>query len=169
MLEVLVTIVILVFGMLGLAGLQAKIQVSETESYQRSHAILLLQDFANRISANRANAAAYITAAPLGTGDDEPASCSALTGTALDRCEWSNALKGSAETQGGTSVGAMVGARGCVEQIGVNPTILQVTIAWQGMSPLSAPSVSCGQDLYGEDSYRRAIVQSVSIGNLSGI
>ncbi|MFH1603933.1 MAG: prepilin-type N-terminal cleavage/methylation domain-containing protein, partial [Pseudomonadota bacterium] len=35
MLEVLVTIVILAFGMLGLAGMQSKIFTAEMESYQR--------------------------------------------------------------------------------------------------------------------------------------
>ena len=36
LLEVLITIVILAFGLLGLVGLEAKMQTSEVESYQRA-------------------------------------------------------------------------------------------------------------------------------------
>lgn len=39
LIEVLVTIIILAFGLLGLAGLQAKVQLTEVESYQRAQAI----------------------------------------------------------------------------------------------------------------------------------
>ncbi|MHB1054222.1 MAG: type IV pilus modification protein PilV, partial [Thiobacillus sp.] len=61
LLEVLVTILILAIGLLGLAGLQARLQVSEMESYQRSQALILLDDMASRIAANRPNALSYAT------------------------------------------------------------------------------------------------------------
>ena len=38
--EVLITLLILAFGLLGVAGLQAKMSLAEMESYQRSQAIL---------------------------------------------------------------------------------------------------------------------------------
>jgi type IV pilus assembly protein PilV len=68
MIEVLVTIVILTFGLLGLVGLQTKLQVSEMEAYQRAQALILLEDMANRIASNRNFAATYVTGAnaPLG-------------------------------------------------------------------------------------------------------
>jgi type II secretory pathway pseudopilin PulG len=44
LLEVLITIVILAFGLLGLAAFQSKVQVAEVESYQRAQAILALAD-----------------------------------------------------------------------------------------------------------------------------
>jgi type IV pilus assembly protein PilV len=169
LLEALITIVILSFGLLGQAGLQAKIQVSETESYQRAQAILLVQDMANRISASRANAASYLTnGTPLGTNDNQPANCSSLTGAALDQCEWSNQLKGAAEKQAvsGTALGAMSGARGCVEQVGTNPSVYRISVAWQGMSMLKAPSFSCGQNLYGDDRYRHAVATLVPVADL---
>jgi type IV pilus assembly protein PilV len=56
LLEVLVTLVILAIGLLGLAGLQTRLQVSEMEAYQRSQALILLNDMASRIASNRANA-----------------------------------------------------------------------------------------------------------------
>ncbi len=177
MLEVLVTIVILAFGMLGLAGLQSKIFTAEMESYQRAQAVLLMNDMVERINANRGAAATYVlspASATLGTGDAQPADCSSVAaGVARDQCEWSNALKGAAETSGTTKVGAMIGALGCVRQIqaenaaaGVcTPGIYLVTVAWQGLTPTSIPSATCGAGTFGSDErLRRALSARVSIG-----
>ncbi len=178
LLEALITMVILAFGLLGLAGFQVKTQVLETEAYQRAQAILLVQDMANRISANRTNVTSYLTSAvPLGLGDTQPASCSAalpvLLGADLDKCEWSNELKGAAETktQGSTisSVGSMTDARGCIDVVaGSNPPVYRVSVAWQGMSVLTVPSIPCGATKYGNnDGYRRAFAVTVPIANLA--
>ena len=59
MIEVLVTIAILMIGLLGLAALQTNATVAELEAYQRSQALVLVQDMADRISANKANADSY--------------------------------------------------------------------------------------------------------------
>ena len=67
MIEVLITMVIAAFGLLGIAALQAKMQLAEMESYQRSHATILVRHIADRINANRKNAMAYVTSEPLGT------------------------------------------------------------------------------------------------------
>src|SRR5205814_2345916 len=67
MMEVLVSILIVVIGLLGLAGLQSRINLSEMESFQRAQALVLLQDMVDRINANRKNAALYVTTQPLGT------------------------------------------------------------------------------------------------------
>jgi type IV pilus assembly protein PilV len=175
MLEVLVTMLILAFGMLGLAGLQSKIHVAEMEAYQRAQAVLLLSDFVERINANRSNAATYVTgtAAPLGVGDTQPTSCAGLAmGSARDQCEWSNALKGAAERQALQNVGAMIGARGCVELLqaanpasGVcTPGIYRVTVTWQGLNATAAPALLCGSGLYGGGALQRAIATNVAVG-----
>ena len=62
----LVTIVILAFGLLGVAGLQAMIYVLEFESYQRAQAVVILNDIADRVASNREAAATYAAASPLG-------------------------------------------------------------------------------------------------------
>lgn len=171
MIEVLVTMIILVFGLLGLAGLQARLQVSEMESYQRAQALILLEDMANRIATNRSVAASYITGSPLGAG----MTCPTATSTSLlqqkDASEWCEALQGAAETTGVSKVGAMIGARGCVESAIANEYL--VTVAWQGLAPISAPpdSVTCGQNAYDggactNDRCRRAITTIVRIGTL---
>lgn len=171
LIEVLVTIVILAFGLLGLAGMQSKLHLSVGESYQRAQAVVLLNDLSERINANRALATSYISASALGTGDSQPADCSAIaTVPARDLCEWSNALKGSSEKKSSVNTGAMTNARGCVTQVQAQdtatctPGIYLVTVAWQGMHKTKAPDALCGKDQYGEDAYRRAVSVRVAIG-----
>lgn len=166
MLEVLITIIILSFGLLGLAGLQARVQLAELEAYQRAQAVVLLQDMVDRINSNRTNALAYDGTA-VGT-PNAIMDCGGLAGAALDQCEWNNALLGNAETAGTKSVGAMVGARGCVTNtVATNPREFLVSVVWQGVNPTAAPaSTTCGQNAYGNEALRRAIVARVRIGCL---
>jgi type IV pilus assembly protein PilV len=106
------------FGLLGLAAFLAKAQVGSLESYQRAQASVLLQDMQSRLLGNSADAASYVTASPLGTGDTGSADCAGVAaGSARDKCEWSQALKGAAEQRGQASVGALQDARGCIAQV----------------------------------------------------
>lgn len=175
LIEVLVTLLITAFGLLALAGLVVKSQASEFDSYQRAQASVLLTDMVERINANRANAASYVTTTPLGTGQTLWTSpCSGLaTGTNRDQCEWSNALQGAAEsTTNGNAAGAMIAARGCVElvqAVNVAPGfctagIYRVSVVWQGQGTTSAPALACGKNLYGDDRLRRALATLVEIG-----
>src|SRR5215213_4238343 len=82
MIEILVTLVIIAFGLLGMAGLQMRMQVSEIEAYQRSQALLLLDDMASRIATNRNNAAAYVASTTTYGGTD---ACPTATTTTADR------------------------------------------------------------------------------------
>lgn len=171
MIEVLVTLVIIAFGLLGLAGLQARLQTSEMESYQRSQALLLLNDMANRIAANRNNASLYVGTTALGTG----MTCPAATATIVqqDLRQWCEALKGAAEVSGTDKVGAMVGGRGCVQTASGD---YLVTVVWQGFTPISAPpaSVACGAGQFNGDSAssckndlcRRAVTTLVRVATL---
>ena len=174
MIEVLVTLVIVSFGLLGLAGLQTRLQTSEMESYQRSQALLLLNDMANRIATNRNNAASYETtaASPLGIG----MTCPTTTTTVVQRdlSEWCNALQGAGEVTGGNKVGAMIGGRGCVESVGADSYL--ITVVWQGLTPISAPptAVACGANSYNSagsscvnDLCRRTVTTRVRIATLS--
>lgn len=175
LIEVLVTLVILVFGLLGVAGLQMRLQVSEMEAYQRTQALILLSDMASRIAINRSNAANYVTgtATPLGAS---MSTCPTTTDTVqqVDAGQWCEALKGAAETSGSSKVGAMLGGRGCVESLGSGQYL--VTVAWQGLSPLSVPpaSVACGENSYNgatgactSDLCRRTVTTIVRIATLS--
>ncbi len=171
MIEVLVTIVIVAFGLLGMAGLQSRMQVSEMEAYQRAQALLLLNDMASRIATNRSAASTYVTTA-LGVGMTCPTAAATLQ--EADAREWCNALQGAAEVAGGNRLGVMIGGRGCVDPLGNGEYL--VTIAWQGLIPLSAPpaSVTCGKDLYNaaagsvcvNDLCRRVVTTVVRIARL---
>lgn len=172
MIEVLVTMVIIAFGLLGMAGLQMRMQSSEMESYQRSQALLLLNDMANRIAANRNNAAAYVTGATYGTG----MTCPTAVATTADQDlkQWCEALQGASEVSAADAkVGAMVGGRGCVQTASGD---YLVTVAWQGLTPISTPpaSVTCGANQYNgasgsscvNDLCRRAVTTLVRIATL---
>lgn len=174
MIEVLVTIVILAFGLLGLAALHMKMQAAALESQQRAQAVTLLSDIKDRISTNRAQAADYIVDGLVGTGDARPLSCTGLSsGPQKDLCEWSNALKGQAEQGTVSNTGAMIGARGCITQLNAAntaagvcvPATYRVSIVWQGVHKTAAPSLTCGQGTYGnDDDYRRVIASDIVIG-----
>lgn len=174
--EVLVTVVVLAFGLLGIAAFQAKAQVGSIEAYQRAQAVVLLEDLQARISGNPGQAADYVTdpATPLGTGD-VPGDCTALAErSARDKCEWSTALQGAAEVKDDTDVnaGAMLGARGCVTEVQARdaspgicqPGIYQLSVAWQGLHATRAPSHACGNGEYGAETNRRAIGARVAVG-----
>ena len=60
MIEALVSLVIIMFGLLGLAGLQTRMQQAEFESYQRSQALILLYDMVDRINTNRATVPCFV-------------------------------------------------------------------------------------------------------------
>lgn len=173
LIEVLITILILAFGLLGLAGMLSQTQKMEYESFQRAQAVLLVGEMVDRISANRINAPSYVMAAStsVGTGSVDVA-CPQTPIADRDLCEWTQSLKGSAETLGNASVGAMSGARGCIAQLqppdpstGIcKPGIYQVSVAWQGLYPTKAQAIACGKGLYGgDDSLRRSISSQVSI------
>jgi type IV pilus assembly protein PilV len=179
LLEVLVTIVILAFGLLGVAGLQSMIYIMEFESYQRAQAVVILNDIADRVAFNREAAATYEAASPLG-GSGALANCSALSDSARDACEISNVLKGSGEQRGSAVVGAMNAAQACITTFTETSTKafnhcqtgVQIDIVWRGRSPTIVPAASCGTTggspaFSATDAYRRAISTRVSTGDVA--
>lgn len=161
LIEILVTIAILMVGLLGLAALQTNATVAEMEAYQRSQALILVQDMADRISANKTNAASYVQS-NIGL---TAMSCGGLAGKDLDICEWNNAINGAAEvSSGGTRVGAMIGARGCITTPSAN--VYQITVAWQGFTAAGSPAVACGSGAYGAG-LRRTVTTVVRVALLA--
>ena len=182
--EILVTLVIVLIGLLGLAGVQMRAHQAELESYQRAQALVLVADMADRINANRKAPQCYAvttntaTGTPyLGSGNAAAASCAGWGTAALqaiavaDVTAWDNLLKGSAETLGGANVGAMIGARGCISRDAATETY-RIAVAWQGLAPTAAPTAAdaaatCGLNLYGDERLRREVSTSVRIANLN--
>lgn len=173
LIEILVTILIMAVGFLGLAGFMVQQQNQDIDSYQRAQALLLINDMSQRLQSNRANADSYVTGTtqPLGVGMTCPAAGTTLAGQ--DLRAWCRGLQGAAEVLGTQLVGAMAGARGCVENTG--PQQYTITVAWQGMTPIAAPSGTCGSGLYNgatgspcvNDLCRRTVTTRVRIGSLA--
>ncbi len=144
LIEVLVTLVILTFGLLGIAGLMAKGQRIAFEAYQRQQAVALASDMGERIRGNRLLAAAcppgpactpYTVGAPVATPvgsgvfyadyrsgaikDCALLVCNIQELALYDLALWDGLLNGYSEQQAGSGarVGGIVAARGCIEQL----------------------------------------------------
>ena len=192
LIEVLVTLVILTFGLLGIAGLMAKGQRASFEAFERQQAVALASDMAERVRANRTQAVAYSTAArsnnPAGTGDFYKdllignytdcgtALCTPADLAAFDVAVWDGLLTGYSEAVivGNTKVGGIVKARGCIDETantlgscpggGFYTRALRVSVAWQGNEDTVAPTVStCGQNLYPSETKRRVAVLDLMV------
>jgi type IV pilus assembly protein PilV len=180
LLEALIAIVVLAVGLLGMAKLQVSSRQYEMESYQRAQAVILLQDMVSRLTANRYAAACYavttsaVDGTPwLGVGYSSTPACSTGTTTQqtaadTDVIAWDQLLKGASETNAGTNVGAMIGARGCVQYDAVTDQYV-VTVAWQGLMQTAAPAsgLTCGKDQYGNETQRRAVSAVVKLATLT--
>jgi type IV pilus assembly protein PilV len=176
MVEAMVTVVVVAFGLLGIAGLVSRSFVTEVEGTQRTEAILLLQDMASRIEANRNDIASYVTG---GTGITGPSTACSTNLAAQDLCEWGQLLAGANEQVDARNAGVLVGAIGCIYEIDSFRRVYAIAIAWQGMSagpaPLVDPNVSldlqptaCGQNRYGatNENRRRVLTLPVQLGTL---
>jgi type IV pilus assembly protein PilV len=185
LLEALIAMLVLVFGMLAAALLMVRAQQAEFESYQRKHALLLVDDFVSRIQANRRVASQpncysittdTSTGTPfLGTGNSTTFNCVAgfpqeSTRANADMLALEAALLGAGETVGGARVGALLNARGCVSVTGDAATgyTYSVSIAWQGRSETAAPpaNINCGKNQYGAEALRRVVTVTFVVPNL---
>lgn len=187
MLEVLVSLLIAVVGLLGLIGLQTQAQVSEFESYQRAQALVLANDMVDRIAFNRGtDASGYVVgwkcyivtpdastgAAFLGTANTAAAVCADAgiagdpkTRADADLAAWHDVLTGSSETvtASGSRIGGLLGARGCITRDAASG-VIRVSVAWQGMAPTVATADKCATGLFGaNDALRRVVFTEVVV------
>ena len=125
LIEVLISLVIIAIGLLGLAALQGKAQKAELESYQRSQALILLQDVAGRLRANRNGKDGY----------PDGAICTNSTCTA-DKAAWQSQLQ-----QPDAPLNGIV----CInKENGADNTFI-VSIAWQGLADITQSTENtCG-------------------------
>ncbi len=184
--EALVTMIIILIGLLGIAALQVKAQTAELESYQRAQALILLSDVADKLSVNRETASCFritsntTTGAPyIGVSGTATLSCTASTSAYNTQAvntltEIDNLLKGTSAQLSGQGVGAMIGARACISydastEIASTPDtgLYTIAISWQGMSILSTPVMNCANNTYGDEGQRRTISITTRIANLN--
>ena len=166
LIEVLIAVLICAFGLLGFAGMQARAVSTDFETLQRSEALVLLEDMVSRMNANRAHAGDYVSAGLL--GDGAAADCTGLTGAALDMCEWSNLIRGSTEQRAGSTIGAMISARGCITRPATSTDRYVISIAWQGIVQTAAPASPCGQGdaAFPDETLRRTASATVCVALL---
>ena len=174
LIEILVSILILMFGLLGLVGVMVQSQRAQLESFQREQALLLAQDMVSRMIVNKAAANCYVLATYLGVDNLTPPVSTTCTGVstaqaarfASDMADWLAQLRGASETV--TATGNMAGgipfARGCITKDAATG-IYQVSVAWQGSATTSAPpaGITCGLNAYGTDTARRAVALTALI------
>lgn len=196
LIEVLVTIVIMLLGILGVIGMQARSALMEFESYQRGEALSLIREMQGRLTDSRTNLDGYLNAGVSstngsiyvgsGTGAKDfstASACVAGAGVALAEaqfamCQWAQALQGAASLEGTSKVGAMIGARGCL--IRVEPpennalADIYITIVWQGKSPGAEPDPDspagkkfCANDVDFGSGLRRGMTVRVLVPDLA--
>ncbi|ROZ75819.1 type IV pilus modification protein PilV [Ramlibacter sp. WS9] len=173
LIEVLVSILILMFGLLGLVGVMVQSQRAQLESFQREQALLIAQDMVARMLVNKGAANCYVTATYLGVDETTVPDASACAGATVSQAarfstdigEWLALLEGSGEKSGSSNVGGVPKARGCITK-SATTGIYQVSVVWQGSVALSAPpgGITCGLGLYNSDTTdtaRRAVALTV--------
>ncbi|MBV1883158.1 MAG: type IV pilus modification protein PilV [Pseudomonadales bacterium] len=184
LIEILVTVLIMALGILGGLSLQGKMQQSGYEAYQRTQALMLLEDIVNRLNTNRASAPCYMftfdttTGVPylgsVGGGHLGSPTCSGF-GDAntqalamADMQEWNLLMQGTNEIDSsGVAVGGIVDARGCISlDDSTIPQTYIVSIAWQGLNETVVPSINCGNNLYGDETRRRVVSTSIQFASL---
>ena len=178
MIEILIALVITVFGLFAMLGLNLRSYQAESESYQRSQALVLVEDMAQRIRANRSAIGDYATPAATAAGAGAGLeTCGAGVSAANDICQWGNLLRGAAETAaGGVNIGAMTHAQGCIAVTAPaagasGPTSANVVVVWRGTvasaTNAAAPCVPAGFSV--TDGFMRFTSSIVRLGDLDGI
>ncbi len=163
--EVLLSLLLASVGVVAMAGLHGRAASMELEANQRTQALVLLQDMAERLGSNRAQALAYVAD---GVGRAAPVDCTAAATLAeRDLCDWSARLRGASVVRGDRGVGAMIGARGCILRAGDARFV--ITVAWQGIVPGAAPGAACGGGDFGDEALRRAVSTVVRIADLEAL
>jgi type IV pilus assembly protein PilV len=160
LIEVLIALIVLAFGMLALARALGRSAQEELEAQQRAQAMTLAAEMASRIGNNPKQAALYVgDYVAAGPVED----CAALDPAAvveLDQCEWRNRLRGADTFDGERGIGSPIAARGCV--INTAPNIYVVAIAWQGVLPTEPADSPCGADQFGPGTEKTRRVYSTT-------
>ena len=77
-------------------------------------------------------------------------------------------LKGEFEVKGSTNLGAMIAARGCIEEQIAGKEYV-IAVVWQGMNKTIVPGTPCGAGLYDSIETRRAVTTIVRVADLSAL
>lgn len=153
LIEVMVSLVILVIGLVGIFNLHIVAKRGSFESFQQTQASYYANDIINRMKLNPTQLASY-----SGTYSGMPASvskeckgvaiCTLGEMAAWDLYEWRLSFLGANEKVDTQNVGGLDTPTACIE---VNASIVTVVLAWRGIretkidsnSPIVDTSTSC--------------------------
>jgi type IV pilus assembly protein PilV len=167
LIEILISLVITAFGLLGLAAFAAKSTQLGVDATQRARAAALLNDMTSRVANNKPNAPLYASAAVHGAAVQAcAAGATPAQVVARDLCEWGNLLAGVNDA-GTAANSAFLGYRGCVTQPNLLEPVFVITVAWGSLSPGIPPADLCAQNAFGDDSQRRIIRSQVRVATLA--
>jgi type IV pilus assembly protein PilV len=162
LLEVLIALVVLAFGMLSLARGIGRASQEQVEAFQRAQAIVLAQEMVDRINSDQRNAVRYVGSYVPGAVAED---CT-VAPNLQDRnaCEWRNRLLGVDVRDGARVIGAPMAARGCIANPA--PNVYVVAVAWQGVLPTEAPDSACGTGEFDSEANRRVYSTVLQIATL---
>ena len=164
LLEVLIALVVLAFGMLALARTIGRSSLQEMEAYQRTQAMTVAAELVDRVRNNPKQAALYIGEyAPTGPVED----CAAVAADDVvgrDQCELRNHLRGADIFDAEKAIGAPIAARACV--VSAAPNIYVIAVAWQGMVPTAPSDSPCGTGAFDKEENRRVYSTMIQIATL---
>jgi len=152
LIEVMITVFVVAVGLLSVAGLQAFAKKSNFDAIQRTQAAALAQDLIERIRANAAQGAGYVTDASAGwSSSNAPGAptqscstsstasspaCTPAQVVAFDKYQWTRALFGAAESLNGESAGGLSEPTACITNATAPCGAYTIAIAWRGITPL---------------------------------
>lgn len=171
LIEVMVAIFILGIGMISTLALQGTAKSGNLEALQRTQAVLIARDLAERISSNRiANLNDYNgkydgTTVTSFTNCQSLANCTAAQMVSWDLYQFDQAILGASESRSGKNTGGLIQAEGCVEH---NNGVVSIVIAWKGISlgsSATSPIADCGSNINAKE--RRMFIFTTYVGAAS--
>ena len=176
LLEVMLTVVIISFGLLGLGGLHVQSKQSNLIGVQRSVASQLAHDLFERMRSNPAALGSYVPSDSArvlsGAVVSEPSPncasvatlCDPIQLAAHDLWDWERRLGGALTTDANSSpVGELLSPTACIGRpAGGGSGTYTIAIAWRSTKPVGDPSIDASSvaDACGADTGKYDLVSS---------
>ncbi len=171
LIEILIAIFILGIGVLATLAMQGTAKSGYLEAFQRTQAVLIARDLAERMTSNRsADLSDYsgtYTGSSMSSYSDclSATSCTPAQMVSWDRYQFDQAILGASEVRNSSNVGGLIGAEGCVDY---SSGLVTIVIVWKGVSlggSATSPISGCGSGI--SAAKRRMFVLSTFVGETS--
>ncbi|MDB2385813.1 type IV pilus modification protein PilV [Shewanella sp.] len=150
LIELMVSLVILVIGLIGIFNLHIVAKHGSFESFQQTQAAYLAHDIVNRMKLNRSELSNYAdtyTGVREKVNSCETKICSTTQMLHWDQYQWDQTLLGALEQAEGRNIGGLDSPIACVTE---GAGEVSVTITWRGVRALGSPATTpsdCGHSL----------------------